>query len=159
MKCNQTVLRGRLGVSRYIYNPRIVWEFAHAPVLTPYSLSTISDFDRVSEKTIWQLTKIWPKITVDRPHGAQQRVYGSCGWPLALTCTFLNFVPASGTWTRFESAAAINTGRCVPGAKKSRGQWRPRRQRLVSAKNSDDFDNSGLLNNLLTVESDLGLKC
>jgi hypothetical protein len=30
---------------------------------------------------------------------------------LALTCTFLNFVPASGTWTRFGIAAAINTGR------------------------------------------------
>ena len=33
-----------------VYNPRIVSEFAHAPVLTPYSLSTISDFDLVSEK-------------------------------------------------------------------------------------------------------------
>ena len=34
-----------------------------------------------------------------------------------MSSTFLNFVPASGTKTRFETAAAINTGRCAQGGK------------------------------------------
>jgi hypothetical protein len=52
------------------------------------------------------------KVTVDLPPSAQQRVYVSCGGPLPMSSTFLNFVPVSGTKTRFETAAAINTGRC-----------------------------------------------
>jgi len=41
-------------------------------------------------------------VTVDLPPSAQQRVYVSCGGPLPMSCTFLNFVSVSGTKTRFE---------------------------------------------------------
>ena len=37
------------------------------------------------------------------PPSAQQRVYVSCGGPLPMSGTFLNFVPVSGKETRFES--------------------------------------------------------
>ena len=43
------------------------------------------------------------KVTVDLPPSAQQRVYVSCGGPLPMSGTFLNFASVSGTKTRFES--------------------------------------------------------
>jgi hypothetical protein len=42
-------------------------------------------------------------VTVDLPPSAQQCVYVSCGGPLPMSGTFLNFVPVSGTKTPFES--------------------------------------------------------
>ena len=45
----------------------------------------------------------------------------AAGGPLPMSRSFLNFVPVSGTKTRFETAAAINTGRCAQGGKMGSG--------------------------------------